>query len=464
MHHSRYDILVIGSGPGGYRAAVLAALQGREVAIVEKHQWGGCCLNRGCVPKKDWYHSARLIEAERHFAARGIHGELRGDLGQAWHHQHQMVDRVRDSYLDYLQRLGVTRLQGHARLLGPRRIALDESETVLESKHIILATGATPFYPAGFEPVADKVLGSDELFQHPPPPGARVAILGGGVVACELAYILQRLGKQVSWYARGGLLARGRFSPQARKQLEQSLARAGLQLRQHWPEALEIHDEGVLLRGPDEQVDWVLVATGRRPNTRALGLENTRVETDPAGFILRDVHLETAEPGIYAIGDCTSPQMTANQALADATVAVHNILHGKQRRQQPEWVPQAVYSALELARIGLDDEQAEDQGFEPAVGFAAFETSPRALGQDESEGFVRLLADMDTGVFLGGEIVGSEAGELIHTLAAASTVDEGLRLLARLAYNHPSRSEELLNAVETMAGKWGMGEFIFHEP
>ncbi len=468
MHDDQFDIVVIGSGPGGYRAAVLAALRGRRVAIVEKAQWGGCCLNRGCVPKKAWYHSARLLNSAGHLGQRGIRGGLAGDLAQAWQHQHGVVARVRASYLDYLQRLGVARFEGWGRLRGAGQVVVRDDqrrERVLDAAHIILATGASPVYPQGFEPVPDKVLGSDELFDRPVPAGERVAVLGGGVVATELAYILHCFGKRLSWYARGEPLARSAFTPQARERLLAALAQAGLPERRPWPQALRPSADGVQVVSAQgtETVDWVLVATGRRPHTAGLGLEQTRVRTDDAGFIRRNAYLQTDEPSIYAIGDCASPVMTANQALADASVAVHNIVAGNSRKQRSEWVPQAVYSAVELARLGLNDDQAEDAGFEPAVGFAAFETSPRALGQDDSEGFVRILADMDTGALLGGEIVGAEAGELIHVLAAAGTAEDGLRRLARLAYNHPARAEELLNAVETMAGKWGMGEFIFDD-
>jgi dihydrolipoamide dehydrogenase len=229
------------------------------------------------------------------------------------------------------------------------------------------------------------------------------------------------------------------------------------------PEKLRISDDGVTLDFADggiEQVDWVLLATGRRPMTTNLGLENTQIEINQQGFIQCNEFLQTAEPNIYAIGDCTSPAMTANQALADASVAVANIVRGNHCSQDPRWVPQLIYSAVEMARIGMDDDAAEDEEFEPAVGFASFETSPRALGQNDVDGFVRLLADMDSGEFLGAEIIGAEAAELIHMLGSDDK-SQLLRRLASLPFNHPARAEEILNAIETMAAKWGLDEFIF---
>lgn len=462
----RYDITVIGSGPGGYRAAILGALRGKRVAIIEKAEWGGCCLNRGCVPKKDWHHSARLLAASRDFAARGIRGGLEPDLGIAWEHQRQVVSTVRDSYVNYMKRLGVTAIQGHGRLVDQHCVAVDgATEQRIATEHIILATGSSPRLPAGVEPVPGRILTTDMLFDAPPPAGARVAVVGSGVIGTEFAFILSLLGKEVVWLTNSRPLNKTRFSPQARRTLMDALARHGIAPRTGVTlRASRAHGDGVTLElgdGTALETDWLLLGTGRRPHTEGLGLEALGITTDADGFIHRGPDLRTAVPTIFAIGDVTSPQLTANQALADATLAVDNILSAGAAEQNPDAVPEAIYSAVELARIGLDEDQAEDDGFEPAVGFAAFETSPRALGQGETDGFVRLLADMDSGALLGGEIVGTEAAELIHLLSTAPDPQSALRNLARARYNHPGRAEELQNAAETMASKWGLTDFLY---
>lgn len=467
----RYDITVIGSGPGGYRAAILAALRGKRVAIVEKGDWGGCCLNRGCVPKKDWHATAQLLAANEGFAARGLRGRLEPDLAAAWEHQEEVVRTVQGSYVDYMKRLGVEAVRGTASLRDAHTVAVageaGGAPRTLESEHVILATGSAPHLPAGIDLVPDRVLTTDELFDAPPPAGAHVAVIGGGIIGTEFAFILRMLGKRVSWLTRSAPLSRTRFSPQARRTVMQALARHGIEPHKGaCVERLEVEDANVVLHmddGSRVEADWVLLGTGRRPHTAGLGLEALGIETDAQGFIRRNAHLQTSVPNIYAIGDVTSPEMTANQALADATLVVDHIIDGKAAAQDPSRVPLAVYSAVELARIGLDDDEAEDEGYEPAVGFAAFETSPRALGQGDAEGFVRLLGDMDSGRLLGGEIVGSEAAELIHLLSVAPDPDSALRMLARAHYNHPGRAEELLNASETMASKWGMAGFLFGE-
>ncbi len=471
---AQYDITVIGSGPGGYRAAILGALRGQRVAIVEKADWGGCCLNRGCVPKKTWHATAQLVAASSDLAARGIQGTLSGDLDTAWTHQESVVAEVQDSYVNYMKRLGVSALRGNARLTGPHTIVIsgEDGEQSIESAHIVLATGSAPHIPAGVTPTPDRILTTDMLFDAPPPPGRRVAVIGGGIIGTEFAFILTQLGCQVSWITGSAPLARTRFSPQALNTLKSALQRHGIaphaggRLAGAEVVSAANGEEEVCVHlddGGEVRVDWLVLGTGRIPYTEGLGLDSAGVNTDERGFIVRNTFLQTSAPHIYAIGDCTSPQMTANQALADATLAIGNILagEGEKQAQEPDWVPEAVYSAVELARVGLDDDTAEDEGFEPAVGFAAFETSPRALGQQDTEGFVRLLADMDSGTLLGGEIVGSEAAELIHLLSTAPDRNTALKWLARGRYNHPARAEELLNASETMASKWGLSEFLF---
>lgn len=463
-----FDILVIGSGPGGYRAAVLAALRGRKVAIVEKAQWGGCCLNRGCVPKKDWHHTANLVAAARHFAGRGIAGgPLSGDLAQAWHHQRKVVTTVRDSYIDYMKRLGISAYTGAARFVDAHTVAITgpDGEVPVTAGHIVIATGSTPHIPDGLQVVAGKVLTTDMLFDVEPPPGRRVAVVGGGVIGAEFAYILKLLGREVEWLVSRTPLARARFSAQALSTLKAALKAHGVAARQGVRvQGASVGADGVTIKLSDGQtldVDWLLLGSGRVPYTDGLALTAAGVTLDAAGFIATNSHLATSVPHIYAIGDCVSEHMTANQAIADATLAVENILDGNRRVRDPLWVPEVVYSAVELACAGMNEDMAEDQGLEPAVGFAAFETSPKALGQDDTRGFVRLIGELDSGRLLGGEVVGAEAGELVHLLTLAPDPATALRWLASGRYNHPARSEEFINATETLATKWGLAGHIF---
>ncbi|WP_018138809.1 MULTISPECIES: NAD(P)/FAD-dependent oxidoreductase [unclassified Thioalkalivibrio] len=462
-----FDLAIIGSGPGGYRAAVLGALRGLNVVIVEKGDWGGCCLNRGCVPKKDWYHTARTVAAQRHFEGRGISGSLTADMDRAWDHQKDVVTEVRNSYLGYMKHLKIQYRHGTARFRDAEtlEVATEDGTETIQARHTIIATGATATVPAPFTTEPGRVLTTDMLFDDKPPAGKRVAIIGSGVVATEFAWIFHHLGKKVTWLSRSKPLSTQKFSPQALGTLKEQLAADGIEpVRVKGYDQVETSDNGVTItdsEGNSFEVDWVLLGTGRTPHTEGLNLDEIGVKIDARGFVKRRPTLQTDVDNIYAIGDVASEWQTANHALADATIAVENIQNGNSREQDERFVPIAIYSAVEMARLGMDEDDAEDDELEPAVGFAAFETSPRALGQDEPEGFVRLIGDMDTGALLGGEVIGSDAGELIHILSLAPDRDTALAWLARGQWNHPARAEEFLNATETLASKWNLKSEIF---
>jgi dihydrolipoamide dehydrogenase len=462
-----FDLAVIGSGPGGYRAAVLAALRGLRVAIIEQGVWGGTCLNRGCVPKKAWYATARLVAANRGYAARGLAGRLVPDLDQAWRHQHGVVEAVRASYVDYLARLGVTALAGRATLRSATTIDVTGVGAV-SAGAVIIATGSAPFVPAALPLRAGRVLTTDELFDAPPPPGRRVAVIGSGVIGTEMAFILAMLGCEVVWLTRSEPLARIGFTAPALALLGEALAEHAVRPRRSGrPRGCAIDAGGVTLQLPDgsaERVDWVLVASGRRPNVAALGLDALAIATDAGGFIATDERTMTAARDVYAIGDCANARMTSNHALAEAAVAVANIVAPGSARRDAAAVPEVVYSALELARLGLSETQAEDAGREPATGFASLETSPAALALGEPRGFVRVVADLDSGALLGAEAVGAHAGEWIHAVSATFRAPDALARLARIRYNHPALAEEILNATETLASKWGLGAAVFGVP
>lgn len=459
-----FDLAVVGSGPGGYRAAVLAALRGLKVALIERQVWGGTCLNRGCVPKKAWYHSARLVADSRGFAARGLHGELRPDLAQAWRHQREVVAAVRSSYVDFLGRLGIASFEGVARCTGAGM--LQAGSQTISAGHLIIATGSKPALPPQLPHIPGRILTTDDLFDAPPPPGRRVAVLGSGAVGTEMAFILGQLGLEVLWLCGREPLSDAQFSDAAREALRKALALSGIEPRiGRRVAAARVEGDGVALELPDggcERVDWVLAGTGRQPNTDGLDPGRAGMQLDAGGRIVVDEY-NRAAAGVHAIGDVANPAMSANHALADAAVAVTDLLSPGSRRRDDRNVPEALYSALELARVGYSETAAEDCGLEPATGFAAFDANPAALAEGDRGGFMRILADLDSGRALGAEIAGRGAAELIALLGMEFGSPQALSRLAAAAYNHPTRAEEVLNAVETLAARWGMQAQVFTE-
>jgi len=465
-----FDIAIIGSGPGGYRAAIVAALRGKRVAIIEKDHWGGCCLNRGCVPKKAWHDTATLIKKSQTFNKRGLTGRLQGDLQQSWQHQRSVVTTTQTNYLNYLSHLKVTKYQGTASFLTPQHLCIkqsDRTKITLTAKNMIIATGSSAKPMQSLPWIENRVLSTDMLFDSPPPTGHRVAIFGSGVVSTEMAFILSQYNKQISWLVRAPPLSTSRFSQPGLKALNTALTSA----HTHWQQyhqfiSMTVNDNDITLTFdnlPPITVDWILLGMGRSPYSDSLQLNNIALTLDPHGFIQRNHHLQTQHKNIYAIGDCANPNMTANHALAEASYAINHILGTSQPAYQPQWVPQVIYSATEMARIGWNDDQAEDRGFEPAIGFSSFQVSPCAMGQEATHGHVRLLAELETGRFLGGEIVGEQAGELIHGLTTSQAPAQQLKTIVNTRYNHPSRMEEILNASETLASQWGLEQFIFND-
>ncbi|MGE0557094.1 MAG: NAD(P)/FAD-dependent oxidoreductase [Burkholderiales bacterium] len=457
-----FDVAVIGSGPGGYRAAVLGALRGLKIVVIEKNTWGGTCLNRGCVPKKDWFHTARTIAESRDHAARGIRGTLEPDLAQAWRHQRQVVESVRGSYADYLQRLGVTMINGQACFSGPGQLQVDGQ--MITAGEVIVASGSRPWLPPQLQAVPDRIITTDDLFDFPPPAGRRVAVLGSGAVGTEMAFILRQLGLEVVWLTGREPLSDSAYSEPARAALHEALARSGVAAATgQRMAAARVDAGGVTLElpgGRSERVDWVLAGTGRKPNTEGLELARAGVVLDAQGYIAVDACNQAAS-GVYAIGDVANRGMSANHALADATVAIANIITPGSRRRDDDRVPEALYSALELARVGCNEERAEAMAMEPATGFVSLDANPAALAEGERGGFLRIIADMDSGRALGAEIAGRGAAELISLLGLEFGAPRALSRLAAAAYNHPTRAEEILNAVETLAARWGMAAHVF---
>jgi dihydrolipoamide dehydrogenase len=453
-----FDLTIIGSGPGGYKAAITAAHLGARVAIIERSLPGGTCLNQGCIPKKTLLYLAGMIEDVNALNGRGLIGQVQGDFAAAMRHKDEVVASIRENFPVWLRRLGIKLFSGHGRLLDRHRVRVDgtdanEGYDEFTTEKVIIATGAEPIEHPACPTDGTRVLSSrDFMFRMTDLPGS-ILCLGGGAIGSELGFLLNQFGTKVTVVESADrLLNRSSIPERASAILERKFKRLGIEVRKGITvDASHVGPDDVKVVFSDGSTDRyarVLVAIGRRPATAHLGLEAAGVETDGAGFIPVSKFSETNVSGIYAIGDVVDGPMTANAALHDAKVAAINAVNGNQMKHNYYRVPIVIDSALEIAAVGLTDEQADEAGFEPDVARANFAGSAKARGRLDTEGFIEVVHDEETGQLLGGCIVGPEAGEQIHMLSAACHSQRGLWFFTDMNYSHPSWCEELENAID----------------
>lgn len=455
-----FDLVVIGSGPAGYKTAVSAAHHGAKVALVEHGLPGGNCLNRGCIPKKTLVYLAALIEDVASLQGHGIVGSVRGDYAAAVAHKDRVVAGIRDSFGLGLRRLGVQLFRAEARLRDGLRVMLRPLEGASEpvpaelvAGRIAIATGSAPRQLDACPTDGERILDSSQFMRALRECPGSMLFVGGGTVGVELAYLMHQFGARACIAEPSDrLLDRHNISERASGVLERKFARLAIEVRKRITVAScapAAHGVEVTFSdGARDHFEKVLVAVGRRPRTDHLGLAEAGVEFDEDGFIRVSEYLETSVPGIYAAGDVKRGPMTANAALHDAKVAAANIVNGNQLRPNYHKVPIVINSALEIAAVGLTEDMAEAAGFEPDVARSTFGGSGKARAHHDTEGFIEVVHDAETGQLLGGCIVGPEAGEQIHMLAAACQSARGLWFFKDMSYSHPSWGEELETAVD----------------
>lgn len=475
-----FDVVVIGGGPGGYKAALTAARLGARVALVERGAPGGTCLNQGCVPKKALLHLASLIEDIRGLQGRGLSGDIAPDLIAAFAHKDSVVDGIRANFSVWLKRLGVTVISGQAALAGRAadqyRIAVRaDEECELRAPRVILATGAQPRALATCPFDGERVLHSGHFMTQPRERAASMLIVGGGAIGTEFAFLMHQFGTRVTLVeATERLLPKPCIPERASAALERKFARLGIDVHKRTEvlEACRVGD-GVRVRLGDGHVatyERVLVAIGRTPMTADVGLTAVDIALDEHGFVAVNEFLETTAAGIYAVGDVKEGPMTANAALHDAKVAGANAVKGNHARPNYHQVPIVIDSALEIAAVGLTEERADAAGFTPEAARISFGASAKARARNDYEGFIEVVHDEETGQLLGGCIVGPEAGEQIHMMAAACQSDRGLWFFSDMSYSHPSWTEELENAIDpyttalTRSGKDLFRPGIYSQP
>lgn len=448
-----FDITIIGSGPGGYVAAVRAAQNGTKVAIVERKTLGGVCLNWGCIPTKTLIASTDVLETVNRAGEFGVHldGEASVDWKTMMARKGKVVSTLNKGIGSLMKANGVTVFSGNARFLDRKRITVTDSEgeeTVVDTKKVIIATGGQPVVP-GFLPDSERVLTSRDALSLDALPNSML-ILGGGVIGCEWACMFARLGVQVTVVEMLPSLLPEQDHEVIRL-LEQSMRKLGVTvLTDSRMESVQDTGKSVKTKVGEEllEADCLLVSVGRKPLTDGLDLEAAGLKTDEGGAIPVDARCATDVPGIYAIGDVTGGIHLAHRASAMGVCAADNA-SGHRAEHNDRLVPSCIFTAPEIGAVGLTENVAKEQG-EVRVGKFPFQALGKALAIGEKSGFCKIVADAETDQVLGVHVVGPHATDLISEAASAMSMEVTAEELGRVIHPHPTLGEALMETAHAV--------------
>ncbi|MBV8730916.1 MAG: dihydrolipoyl dehydrogenase [Acidobacteriia bacterium] len=455
-----YDLIVIGSGPGGYSAAIRAGQYGLKTALVEKQpRLGGTCLLVGCIPTKALLQTADIWERFVHSDKEGIQCENpQLDYPKVKERKDGIVTKHSNGVGLLLKRAKVERITGFARLKGAGQVEVtaDSGLQTLEAKNILLATGSEARMLPGLAPDADSILTNVEILNLTKVP-RNLLIIGAGAVGVEFASIFRRFGSEVTvieMLPRIVPVEDEDISKELDRQFRKQKIRVETGAR-----AEEIQKIGQCVRvklitkdGKQEQLEAekLLVAVGRKPNTENIGLENTRVELD-RGFIKTDEYQRTAEPGVYAIGDVVAgtPQL-AHVATMEGMIAVAHIAGKPAAPLNRNRIPSCTYTDPGIGSVGMTEAQAKAKGYQVKVGRFPFAGNSRATILGKHDGFIKVVAEEKYGEILGVHIIGPEAFELIAEPVAAMNAEATVETMMQTIHAHPTLYEavgEAFNAV-----------------
>ncbi len=455
---SDYQLLVIGAGPGGYVAALKAAKLGLKTAIVEGRDVGGTCLNRGCIPTKALLHTAEVYTQAKEGAFLGVNAEgISVDFAAAQRRKNEVTEKLRLGIEGLFKQKKVDLLRGTGTILAPGKVSVDGKEYTAD--HILIATGSVPARPP--IPGLEHALTSDDLLESEGRMFSSLVIIGGGVIGVELASVYNALGCHVTI-----LEAMDRILPNMDREICQNLTmilkKRGVEIYpSSMVSAVEKMEDGTLSvrytnKGTENtaQGEAVLCAIGRRANTAGLFGEGFSLDME-RGRILTDENFQTSVPGIYAIGDVTAKIQLAHVASAQGTACVEK-LAGKAAPADLALIPSCIYTSPEIACIGITADEAKAAGRSVKVGkFVMFANGKTVISNGE-RGFIKIVADAESGVVLGAQLMCERATDMISQLTTAVANGLTAEQLLAVVRPHPTFEEGIGEALDDLADKLGM--------
>jgi dihydrolipoamide dehydrogenase len=453
-----YDLIVIGTGPGGYVCAIRAAQLGMKVAVVEKRAtYGGTCLNIGCIPSKAMLHASELFEEAGHdFGKMGIGvGTPKLDLPAMMKFKEQGVEGNVKGVEFLLKKNKIDAIRGSGRIVAPGKVEVTDAggtTQTLDTKATVIATGSDVAQLRGIEIDEKRIVSSTGALALAAVP-KRLLVIGAGVIGLELGSVWRRLGAEVTFVEFLDRVLPG-MDGEVCRQVQRLMERQGLKFRLK-SKVTAVDASSTPLKVSVEpaeggkaetlEADVVLVAVGRVPYTEGLGLEAVDVAKDNRGRIVVDHRFATNVPGIYAIGDVIAGPMLAHKA-EDEGIAVAEILAGKPGQVNREVIPNVVYTYPEIASVGKSEEELKAAGIAYKVGKFPFTANGRAKANQQTEGFVKILADAKTDRVLGVHIIGADAGNMIAEAALAMEFGASAEDIARTCHAHPTLPEAVKEA------------------
>lgn len=452
-----FDLIVIGSGPGGYHAAIRAAQEGLNVAVAERGAVGGVCLNVGCIPTKSLLHVASEVRGAQDADAFGVSfGEPTIDFEKIAKYKDRVVRQMSGGVSALFKGNKIELLAGEARFTDANTVSVGDKQ--YSAKNFIIATGSRPVNIPGLEVDNEFILDSTGALELAGGVPKRLLVVGAGAIGLEFADVYDSLGSEVTVVELADRIAIA-SDADVSKELAKVLKRRGLTLLTGTKVAKQekTGDEfTVTLEGPDGEstitVDKILVAVGRAPNGAELGLQDIGVTVDERGYVpVANNHMQTNVPHIYAIGDVARGPLLAHKAMKEGLVAAEHIA-GKPAEYDTV-VPAVIYTSPEAASVGLTEDEAKEAGYELRIGRFPLMASGRAASIGERNGFVKVIADEKTDLLLGCHIVGPHAGELISEAVLAIEMGATLEDIALIQHPHPTLAEGLMEAAEHAHGR-----------